>query len=383
MKRILSVGGGSGGHVTPVVSVLRELQKKHPKAEIRFWCDRHFAPQSRSIMAGFDKRIHVETVVAGKLRRYHHLSKRQHFTTPSVIFPNIRDSFLVVIGIMQSLLRMLFWRPDVVFAKGGYVCLPVGIAAWLLRIPLVIHDSDAVPGLTNRLLAPLAVKIATGLPLEHYSYPDAKAQYVGIPIDASYRIVTDAEKRAFKAKLGFDNRPLTVFAGGGQGSRSMNDAVALHLKDMLKFTNVLLLSGASQYDELRSLTPQDDPRFVLKDFVPGLPQVFGAADVVVSRAGATQILELAALGCPTVLVPNKRLIWQVKHAKVYVDHNAVLLLDEDEIQNQNDRQLVSMLKQLFDDESLRKKLGLNIHAQARPNAARDMVKVVDEAARKK
>lgn len=383
MKRILAVGGGSGGHVTPVVSVLREFQKKHPKAEVRFWCDQHFAPQSRSIMADFDANIHVETVVAGKFRRYHHLTKLQHLTTPSVVLPNIRDAFLVVAGIVQSLFRMLFWRPDVVFAKGGYVCLPVGIAAWVLRIPLVIHDSDAVPGLTNRLLAPLAVKIATGVPLEHYNYPAVKARYVGIPIDSSYRIMTVAEKRALKKKLGFDSRPLTVFAGGGQGSRSMNDAVALHLKDMLQFTNVMLLAGASQYDELRSLTPQGDSRFVLKDFVPGLPEVFGAADVVVSRAGATQILELAALGCPTVLVPNKRLVWQVKHAKVYVDQNAVLLLDEDEIQSQKDRQLVGTLKQLHDDESLRRKLGTNLHAQARPDAAKDMVKIIEAAARKK
>jgi UDP-N-acetylglucosamine--N-acetylmuramyl-(pentapeptide) pyrophosphoryl-undecaprenol N-acetylglucosamine transferase len=384
MKRILVVGGGSGGHVTPVVSVLHELHEKRPWLEVRFWCDAHFAPQTRKIIADYKRPVRVQTVLAGKFRRYHHLSKLQHLTIPSVIFPNIRDVFLVFFGVVQSVTRLLFWRPDVVFAKGGYVCLPVGYAAWLLRIPLVIHDSDAVPGLTNRLLAPIAKRIATGVPLEHYNYPEDKAQYVGVPIDPAYRLLTLKEKRDLKTKLGFDvRRPLTVFAGGGQGSKQINDAVALHLQELLKFTNVLLLAGASQYDELRSLTPQGDPRFVLKDFVPGLPEVFGAADVVVSRAGATQILELAALAVPTIVVPSKRLIWQIQHTNLYVDKHAVLLLDEDDFKNSKDRSLVTTIKHLLEDETLRKKLGANLHAEAMPNAAKDMAAIIEKFARKR
>ena len=141
--KILAVGGGSGGHVTPVVAILRELRKDHPHMEVRFWCDKHYAPQAKSIMDDYDHSIYVQTVSAGKFRRYQHLTKLQHLTIPSVVFPNLRDVFLVFIGIVQSVLRMLLWRPDVVFANGGYVCLPVGWAAWLLRIPLVIHDADA------------------------------------------------------------------------------------------------------------------------------------------------------------------------------------------------------------------------------------------------
>jgi UDP-N-acetylglucosamine--N-acetylmuramyl-(pentapeptide) pyrophosphoryl-undecaprenol N-acetylglucosamine transferase len=102
--RILAVGGGSGGHVTPVVAVLHEIRKLHPKAEIRFWCDTKFILKTREIVGVFDRKIKVQTVLAGKLRRYHHLSFFQHLFWPSLVLKNIGDSFLVILGFFQSLL---------------------------------------------------------------------------------------------------------------------------------------------------------------------------------------------------------------------------------------------------------------------------------------
>jgi UDP-N-acetylglucosamine--N-acetylmuramyl-(pentapeptide) pyrophosphoryl-undecaprenol N-acetylglucosamine transferase len=384
MKRILAVGGGSGGHVTPVVAVIGELRREHPRLQVQFWCDRRFAPQARKIVADYDPKIPVSTIWSGKFRRYSHLSKLQHLTIPSVIFPNIRDSFLVLVGVGQSLVKLLLWRPDIIFAKGGYVCLPVGLAARILRIPLVIHDSDAVPGLTNRALAPFAVKIATGVPLEHYNYPAAKAKYIGIPIDPVYHLLKDSEKRALKEKLGFDtDRPLLVVTGGGLGSRQINDTVALNLHQLLKVTNVVLLSGAAQYDELRSLTPQADPRFLLKDFIPGLPELFGAADIVVSRAGATALLELAALAMPTILIPSKRLNWQIQHAQLFVEQDAVLSLDEDLFENPGDHSIVDAVKRLLDDDAYRKRLGSNLHKMAKPHAAKEMADIIVDVVKRK
>lgn len=380
MKRILTVGGGSGGHVTPVAAVIRELKEKHPRAEIRFWVDRNYAPQARRIMAEH-KAVRVQTLSAGKFRRYQHLSKLQHLTIPTVIFPNIFDTFRVSFGVVQSVARLIIWRPDVVFANGGYVCLPVGIAAKILGIPLVIHDADAVPGLTNRILAPIARRIMTGLPLSHYDYPSSKAKYVGIAIDPAYRIVSEEQRRKLKKGLGFETmRPLVVFAGGGLGSKQINDAVAIHLDELMKFTNVVLVSGATQYDELRSLTPIDDKRFQLKDFVPGLREVFSAADVVVSRAGATTLLELSALATPTIVVPSKRLKWQVEHANHFVAKKAVLLLDEDKFDEPRDTSLVDTVRHVVNDTKLRRTLGNNLHDMARPHAARDMARVIERVA---
>ena len=177
--KILAVGGGSGGHVTPVVAVLRELKARDQSAEIRFWCDRKFAPQAKSIMHHFDDTIPVQPIFSGKLRRYHTLPLWRQLLRPvTIVFPNLRDIFFVVCGFVQSFFKLLVWRPDVVFTKGGYVCLPVGLAAKILRIPLVIHDSDAHPGLTNRVLSRWATAIATGAPLEYYPYPKKISRYV-------------------------------------------------------------------------------------------------------------------------------------------------------------------------------------------------------------
>lgn len=382
--KVLAVGGGSGGHVTPAVAVLAALREQQKDVEIRFWCDRKFAPQAKRILHEYDPSVPIETVWAGKLRRYNHLSLLQHFTIPSILFPNIRDIFLVVVGLVQSIVRLVMWRPDVVFSKGGYVSLPVGWAAALLRIPLVIHDSDAVPYLSHRLLAPFAKSIATGVSLEHYNYPASKTTYVGIPIDAAYKPYNDEKRRQIKQILGFDDkRPLVVFIGGGLGAKQLNEAVATQLHDLLEKTNVLLIAGAAQYDDMRSLTPQNDPRFVLKDFVAkGMADIQGAADIVVSRAGATAILELAALAKPTILVPSKRLSWQVKHAKVYADEQAVILLDEDNFTN-DDRSLVKVISGVLDNASLRQRLSKNIHRLARPHAASDMAMIIIRAAGKR
>lgn len=305
--------------------------------------------------------------------------------TPSVVFPNIRDLFFVLLGVGQSLIRLLVWRPNVVFLKGGYVCLPVGYAAWLLRIPIVIHDSDAHPGLTNRLLAPLAKRIATGVSLEHYNYPANKSAYVGIPISSQYKPLSLKRRQEVKAALGFDAKcPLTVFVGGGLGSKPINENVALHLKELLKMTNVVLISGTAQYDEMRSLTPVDDPRFRLEAFLSsGLPELLGAADIVVSRAGATALLELAALGRPTIVIPSKRLVWQVKHAKLYDDMQAVYLLDEDLFKEPEDMSLVAAVKKLLEDDILRERLGKNLHKLAKPNATRDLAAMIMSVTRKR
>jgi UDP-N-acetylglucosamine--N-acetylmuramyl-(pentapeptide) pyrophosphoryl-undecaprenol N-acetylglucosamine transferase len=294
--KILAVGGGSGGHVTPVVAVLREIKKTHPGAKIRFWCDRKFSNQSKAIMGHFDHNIKVSTIIAGKFRRYNHVSFLRQLLWVSVVLLNIRDAFLVVFGFIQSFIKLVLWRPDVVFTKGGYVCLPVGIAARLLGIPLVIHDSDAHPGLTNRILGKWANAIATGAPLEYYSYPADKARYTGIPISSEFREFSSAEQTAAKEKWGINTeRPLIVVTGGGLGASRINDTVVLTLHNLLKLGSIILISGTWQYDEIRALTPPNDDKFQLHSFISqDMASLLGAADVVVARAGATTILELAA-----------------------------------------------------------------------------------------
>jgi len=376
--KILAVGGGSGGHVTPVVAVLKELRAKQPKVELRFWVDKKFAPQAQSIMSSFDDSIAVQTITAGKLRRYYHLTLLQHFLWPSLMFKNLGDGFLVFVGFIQSLAKLIIWRPDVVFTKGGYVCLPVGMAAHVLKIPLVIHDSDAHPGLTNRILARWATSIGTGAPLEYYHYPKSKSKYTGIPINASFKPYTKAEQWDAKREWGINpDKPLIVVTGGGLGARRLNNTVVSIAKKLQKSASIILLSGVAQYDELKAKLPKNNENFQLHAFTSEMPQLLGAADIVITRAGATTILELVALAKPTILVPNAALTGghQIKNAAVYEDAKAAIVLVEDDMID-TPTMLLKAVDELLNNPKETQAMARRFAAFAKPDAAKDMAKMI-------
>ena len=336
-------------------------------------------------MGYFDKSIPVSTIHAGKLRRYNAFPLWQQLLRPSIVLPNIRDMVLVGIGFFESIIRLLAWRPDVVFTKGGFVCLPVGIAARLLRIPLVIHDSDAHPGLTNRMLAKGATLIATGAPLHFYHYPASKARYVGIPIATEFTPFNAEAQAAAKEEFGFDStKPLLVVTGGGLGAKRLNDAVVAALDELLPVTSVLLISGAGQYDELLPLVPKNDHRFRLTAFVSeGMARVLGGADIVVARAGATTIVELAALAKPTILIPNAYLTGghQLKNAAVYAEKEAVIVLSEEDLER-DPKLLAREVGDLLSDEKRRWSMSKAFRAFAKPHAAEEVADMILLAADK-
>jgi UDP-N-acetylglucosamine--N-acetylmuramyl-(pentapeptide) pyrophosphoryl-undecaprenol N-acetylglucosamine transferase len=370
--------------VTPVVAVLKVLKREDPQAEIRFWCDKKFSTQARGIIHHFDATIPVEPIYSGKLRRYHHLPLWKQLLQPSIVLPNLRDLTYVALGFIQSFTKLILWRPDAVFTKGGFVCLPVGLAAKMLRIPLVIHDSDAHPGLTNRILSRWATTIGTGAPLKYYTYPAKKAHYVGIPVAEECVPYTPAEQTAMKRELGVDpSKPLVVVTGGGLGAKRINDAVVSSLTELLSFSSVILVSGAGQYDALVPLVPQNDQHFQLFPFVTPLIPMLGAADIVVARAGATTLLELAAMAKPTVLIPNGYLTGghQLKNAAVYSEKHAVSVIDEDKLESNPDV-LVQTIKQLVEHPREREQLARHIHSFAKPRAAHDMANMIVSAARR-
>lgn len=353
---------------------------------MQVWCDYKFAKEARSIISAVDTDIPVTTILSGKLRRYHNLPLWRQLLRPvSIVLPNIRDSFLVLCGIVQSYYKLLRWRPDVVFTKGGYVCLPVGFAAQLLKIPLVIHDSDAHPGLTNRLLSRWATTIATGAPLKFYPYPEAISHYIGIPINTAFKPLREDERARLKSGLGFDpKRPLVVVTGGGLGAQRINNAVAKRLSELLDITSLVLICGTAQYDELRSLTPQDDPRYQLHAFVSeGMVELLSAADIVVARAGATTILELAASARPTILIPNSYLTGghQLKNAAAYAENGAVEVLNEHEVEA-NPQLLVDTISALLVNPAKRHEMSQKFHALSKPHAVNDMVDLIEGAMKK-
>lgn len=331
-----------------------------------------------------DTKVHVSTVFAGKLRRYHGSSWLEKLLDIPTILHNILDFFLVILGFLQSTIKLILWRPNVVFLKGGFVSLPVGYGAHLLRIPIVIHDSDAHAGLANRMLAPIATSIATGAPLEYYNYPSKKARYVGIPVKSSLKPLTNEQKQKIKQKFDLPaDKPLLVVTGGGLGAKRINDAIAAIAPTLVKKTSVVHLSGALQYDELKAIVPRND-NYKLKSFIAeGFTDLVAAADVVISRAGASSLAELAAVGANVILVPNYQLVGghQLKNAQIYVDRGAVVLANETQFTD-DPKLLLAQINDLLENPDKRRKLGEQLHSFAKLGAAKDVAQMIMQAAKK-
>lgn len=327
----------------------------------------------------FGDSVRISSIHSGKFRRYNHLTLLQHFTVPSVVFGNFFDIFKNVAGIFQAFFKMIIWRPDVVFCKGGFVCVPAGLAAWVLRIPIIIHDSDAHPGLANRIISKFAKKIATGAPLEFYNYPKNISKYVGIPVVDDFRIYSDEERDNFKQELGFlSEKPLIVVTGGGLGAARLNNAIVAEADRIAERAQILLVSGAGQFDELKERSKGFSKDFHLLGFISkDMYKYLAAADLVVARAGATSNLELAALAKPTILVPNARLTGghQLKNAQVYAKSNAVEVVSDDEIE-ENPQVLSTKIFEILQDNGRMKKMSAEFSKFAKPNAAKDVADMI-------
>mgnify|MGYP000951778808 CR=1 FL=1 len=327
-------------------------------------------------MARADVPVTVRTIAAGKFRRYRHLSVWRQIITPSIGLANVLDVFKIMTGFCQSLWLLMRHRPDVIFAKGGFVCLPVGMAARCLRVPVVIHDSDARPGLTNRVMARWAAAIATGSPLKHYNYPRSRSRYVGVPIATQFHPLTTDEWRQARQKfeLALD-QPLVVVTGGGLGSVVINEAILRAAPALLAHgVQIYHVTGKAHYDAVQAQAPHD-PRYHCVPFVfEGMAQLLGSADVVVSRASATFTQELAGLAQAAILVPARQLGDQLKNAAIYEEARAALVLSDDDLEQSH--ALTEAIQRLLERSGRRKRLAQRLHAFARPHAARDVAAMV-------
>jgi UDP-N-acetylglucosamine--N-acetylmuramyl-(pentapeptide) pyrophosphoryl-undecaprenol N-acetylglucosamine transferase len=380
--KIVAAGGGSGGHVTPTLAVLAELKRLSPDLEIAFITDRGFGRQAKELISRSPLEIRLKRISAGKLRRYHKVHLLRQLLDVRTVYKNIRDLFLVGFGLIESVVFLLRTKPDVVFTKGGFVCLPVGLAARLLHIPLVIHDSDTRPGLTNRILARYAVVIGTGAPKEFYSYPDGRTHYVGIPVSREFKVLSEKQQQQCKAKLGLHDitKPLLVVTGGGLGARNINRAIVTLAPHLVDKVAILHITGQQNYEEVLRSAPEHID-YLIRPFISGLAMAFGAADVVVTRAGATTMIELAAMAKAVVIIPSPHLAGghQLKNASMFDNVNAAVVLQEEDI-ILDQRLLLKALADLFAHPEKRQKLGKQLQRFAKPDAALDMAALIAEAA---
>lgn len=382
-------GGGSGGHITPLLAVAHELKKQQPHCKIIYigQTGDHLV----DVPAG-DKNIdEVITIRAGKLRRYHGEGLRQLLDIPTVL-KNLRDAVLTLVGMWQSFWLLRKIKPQVIFVKGGFVGVPVGLAAAALRIPYVTHDSDALPGLANRIIAPWAKMHAVALPKEVYDYPPQRTITVGVPLAHHFVPVTPPLQRTFRTQVGLpQDAKVMLVTGGGLGAQRLNDAVITCLPELLqRYADLVVvhLAGRSLEADVRQrykreLRVQDQDRVIVKGFVTNLYAYSGAADVVVARAGATSNAELAAQAKACVIVPNPLLAGghQLKNAKVLSDRKAARMVSEEHLRHDH-KALLPPLVDLLDHPEKAAALGKKFHELVEPDsAARLSVVLLDVAAK--
>lgn len=366
--------------MTPVVAVLDELAKQTKLTDVQFVCDKAFATQAEGIMSHASMPVETHIISAGKLRRYKHFKPWHYLIHPSVVMRNILDSGKIIIGTLQSIRLIRRYKPDVIFLKGGYVCLPVGIAARLCRVPVVIHDSDARPGLTNRILAPRADKIATGYPVENYPYDRQKTVYTGVPINENFTTISLAKQKILKERLHLSpTAPLVMAIGGGLGARSINNAMVEAIPKLAGIgAHAVIVAGKLNYSQVKDASEPYHNVTVLEFVSEGLVRLLSAADIVVTRASATSLQELAGLAKPIICVPSKALGDQHKNAAVYQQAGAAEIMTDDEIARPG--RLGNKIVDLLHDESRRESLARSIHEFARPHAARDVATLLREMA---
>ena len=418
--RILVVGGGSGGHITPAIAVVREILAERPRTRIEFWTDRKYYRNVLKLTllgkSGGDLDMRVRKVCSGKFRRYAGWKLKDYFvawriTLVDLIGKNFVGFFGFLAGIVQSTFRLLpkKSRPDVIFLKGGFVGLPMGIVARWFKIPYVIHESDATPGLANRILMKRAEQIAMGARFDTTHEVEVEKDdgtkevkteaisgrekwvWTGTPIAEEFRKVTDSREGSLKKSFGFcADKPLVVITGGSQGALHINEAVKEILPEILKFAEVGLVAGRKHYEEMTELKKYEEwedaklkSGFRMWEFNSNMAELLGAADIVVSRAGATTIAELASLGKAVILVPFAELpgAHQTKNAERLAEIGAAKCID-DAVMVEHPKKLLEMIRELARKPSERVKLATALHNEAKLDSAKKLAEIVIEAGMK-
>jgi len=310
MKVIVLTGGGTSGHVTPNIALIPKLR------ESGFTI--HYIGSINGIERQLieNEGIEYHAIQAGKLRRY-------------LDIKNITDLFRIIGGFSQSFAVLGKIKPDVVFSKGGFVSCPVVWAAWMRRIPVIIHESDITPGLTNKLSMPFAKKVCYTFPESKSHLAQEKACLTGLPVREE---ITRGNRLKGRKICGFtDEKPVLVVIGGSQGSENINKVVRQALNGLLKTFQVCHICGKSNVKaEMEGTKGYKQFEYVNQE----LPDIFASADCFISRAGATVLFEILSLKKPALLIPLSRSASrgdQILNAESFRKHGYSDVLPEEEL----------------------------------------------------
>jgi UDP-N-acetylglucosamine--N-acetylmuramyl-(pentapeptide) pyrophosphoryl-undecaprenol N-acetylglucosamine transferase len=297
-------------------------------------------------------------------------------------FENVKTISRFYKGVSLSKKYLKDFKPDVVIGTGGYVCGPVVYAASKLEIPTVIHEQNSLPGITNKFLARYVEKVAICFEDAKKYFPEHKVVLTGNP-RASEVLGQDAEKGRHSLGLQANSKTVLIF-GGSRGAKAINDAV-LQMIPLLKDKpyQVVYVTGEVHYEkvmeEMKSL--KDSSHVIIKPFIHNMPEVLSGVDLIVSRAGATSLAEITALGIPSILIPSPYVTanHQEKNARSLSDHHAAIMLKEQEL---NGNVLLSQIEEILLDENKLTEMKQASKELGIPDAASRLYNVLKEVSKK-
>lgn len=356
--KVIFTGGGSAGHIYPLIAVIREMKKNYSAPDLDLY---YFGPKDARVSTLFSTEgVKVKSIPSGKIRRY-------------TSGKNFLDIFRVFFGSIKALFSFFFLAPDLVFSKGGYGSFPTVLAAKLLHVPIFLHESDVMPGLASKIEGRWAIEIFTSFK-DTEKFPKDKTVCVGNPIRTSLAMGTKEEaKKLFKLE---DKKPIILILGGSQGSKNINNLVLEILPELLGNFELIHQTGHSHYKQVAreaSVLATDDlkVRYHVEPFLneDQLSKALAACDFVVSRAGSGAIFEIASAKKPSLLIPlaNSAQDHQLKNAYKYQEYGGCEVIESG---NLKPHFLLEKLKYLFSNPEILTVMVDGTSNFAKPKAAR-------------
>jgi len=366
--KILFTGGGSGGHIFPIIAVTREIRKLSPEGrknkEFEFF---YLGPKDAFADILFSQEgIKVKHVLTGKIRRY--------FTAKSILQNIIDVGFKIPIGLIQAFVSIFILAPDVIFSKGGFGSLPTVVAGWLLGVPIFLQESDAMPGLANRILSNFCIEVFVSFPKTPYF--EKKMILAGNPIRRELFEDSEEVKEAKEFFKLSGNKPVIFIMGGSQGSQRINDEILAVLGDLVRSFEIIHQCGEKNVSQVKAESKVVVPEYLAKYYhtygflkEQELKRVYAVSDLIVSRAGSGAIFEIAASNKPCILIPlpESAQNHQLKNAYTYAQKGAAIILEE---QNFTSRFFFEKLKNLLSDTQELEKMSAAAKEFSRPMAAK-------------
>ncbi len=355
--RIVLTGGGTGGHIFPLVAVASKLRKKVGE-DIEFLYLGTSQKMEREIME--KENIKCKHILSGKVRRYF---------SPL----NLTDLLKVPIGIIQSLWTLLIFMPDVIFSKGGYAAVPVVLAAWVYRIPVLSHESDAIPGVANKILGKFSNWIAISYPSAQKYFLKSKIVITGNPIREE---ITQGEPEAARKRYNLlESKPVILVMGGSQGAQCINKSVVKILPELLRKAQIIHQTGERNFEETVHLAGEMGVKAGRRGYYPvpfmqinEYKDALSVANLIVSRAGANSIANIAAVKKTAILIPLPTAANNHQQMNAYeiARIGGALVLEES---NLGENMLLKEVEKLLRSENVQKEMSQKISAFYHPEAA--------------